>query len=178
MKQILGLAALLIGYIFVPISLAEQPQAIGWIEHVQIHPITNPARGTNKGIILKAKIDTGADNSSIHAEQINIYEKDGEEWVKFSVKNTSGQQADFNLPLARYTMIKRRGVEPVKRPVVSMALCLGNTLRQVDINLANREKFRYPMLIGRSYLQDSLLVNSGQKYTVEPDCQAGNLANL
>jgi hypothetical protein len=177
MKQLLALIVVLISFTFSPQSMAEQPQAIGWIEHVQVQP-PQSANSPVGGLILKAKIDTGADNSSVHAEQISVYQKDGTEWVKFSIKNKSGQQAEFNLPLTRYTMIKRRGVEAIKRPVVSMTLCLGNTLRQVDINLANRENFRYRMLIGRSYLQDSLLVNSGQKYTVEPNCQERNLANL
>jgi hypothetical protein len=169
MKKILFLSLSLIGLGFASASLADETQTIGWIEHVQIQ---------SHGIMLKAKIDTGADNSSVHADQISVYSRDGADWVKFSVKNKQGEQADFDVPLARYTMIKRRGVEPVKRPVVSMELCIGNTLRKVDINLANRENFKYRMLIGRSYLQNSLLVNSGKQYTIEPNCTGGNLANL
>ena len=167
MKQYLCLTIGLLSGAFAPSIMADEPQAIGWIEHVQIQP---------NGLTLKAKIDTGADNSSIHADPITVYEKEGSKWVKFSVENKAGEKADFDLPMTRYALIKRKGAEPLKRPVVTMMLCLGNTLKKVNINLANRENFKYRMLIGRTYLQDTLLVNSSKQYTVEPNCKGDNLA--
>jgi len=168
MKQYLCLSVVgLLTVAFAPNIMAEEPKTIGWIEHVQIQP---------NGLTLKAKIDTGADNSSVHAEPITVYEKEGAKWVKFSVANKAGEKADFDLPMTRYALIKRKGAEPLRRPVVTMTLCLGNTLKKVNINLANRENFKYRMLIGRSYLQDTLLVNSGKKHTVEPSCTGDNFA--
>jgi hypothetical protein len=167
MYKSLHLAASLL-FVFSPLHvMADQPTTIGWIEHVAVQP---------HNLTIKAKIDTGADNSSIHAKDIQIYEKAGGKWVRFLVENDSGETAQFDLQLLRIANIKRKGAEPQKRPVVNMDLCIGNTLKAVDINLANRENFKYRMLIGRSYLKDQYLVDSGRKYTAEPACVGLNLA--
>lgn len=142
---------------------AQSSQIIGWVEHVHINP---------GDMIFKARIDTGADNSSIHAENINIYEKDGVKMVKFTIANKDGQSATLDLPLVRMTNIKRKGTDPLKRPVVRVELCLGNTLKSVYVNLANRDTFKYRMLIGRSFLKGSFAVDSEARYTVEPACKA------
>jgi len=149
-------------------SYAEPVQSIGWIEHVQIASLQ-----PNGALKMKAKIDTGADNSSLHAENIARYDKDGAQWVRFTVTNKDGDTAEFDLPLVRITEIKSKvaGAAPLQRPVVSMELCIGSTLKPVHVNLANRANFRYRMLIGRSYLKDQYLVNSGRQYTVEPACK-------
>ena len=152
---------------FAPAMQAAQTQTIGWIEHVQILP---------QDIMLKAKIDTGADNSSIHADDIAVFEKDGSKRVKFTVENKKGEKATFDLPLIRYATIKRKLTDPIKRPVVSMELCIGNILKKVHINLANRGNFKYRMLIGRSYLKELYLVDSGKRYTSEPNCK-GSIAH-
>ena len=151
-----------LGYLLaIPSLQAETLPVIGWIEHVQIQA---------RNIILKAKIDTGADNSSIHADNIQVYDKDGATWVRFTLRNKENHSADFDLPLVRYAKIKRKRAEPLLRPVVSMGLCIGNNMKKVDINLANREHFKYRMLIGRSYLKDQYLVDSSKQHTIEPDC--------
>jgi len=153
----------LLGYLLaIPSLQAETIQVIGWIEHVQIQA---------RNIILKAKIDTGADNSSIHADNIQVYDKNGTQWVRFTVRNRENQSADFELPLISYAKIKRKRAEPLLRPVVNMGLCIGNTVKMVDINLANREHFKYRILIGRSYLKEQYLVDSSKQHTIEPDCK-------
>lgn len=164
-KQLVLIASLTCG--MVSFGHTEEVNFVGWIEHVRIQPV---------GITLKAKIDTGADNSSVHAENIELYEKDGTRFVKFVVANKQGESKQLDLPLVRMANIKRKGAEPLKRPVVSLNLCLGSKIRTVNVNLANRENFKYRMLIGRSYLKDLYLVSSSKQYTVEPACNSGDLA--
>jgi hypothetical protein len=148
-------------------SLADSPKSIGWIEHVQV-PSGN--------MLLTAKIDTGADNSSIHAKNVEIYERTGSKRVRFSVENKQGDSQQFDLPLVRIAYIKRKGADPLQRPVVSMDVCVGDTLKTTQVNLANRGNFNYRMLIGRSFLKDTYLVNPGQKFTAEPICKGETLA--
>lgn len=143
-------------------AMAGTEKTIGWIEHVRIQP---------ENLVLKAKIDTGADNSSVHADNIEVYEKDGKKRVRFTIENKQGESARFDLPLVRIANIKRKGAEPLKRPVVHMSLCIGDTLKNASVNLANRGNFKYRMLIGRSYLKDTFLVNSANQYTAEPACR-------
>jgi len=167
MKFAQYLTAGMLGLGLVTASLADSPKSIGWIEHVQI-PSGN--------MLLTAKIDTGADNSSIHANNVEIYERASTKRVRFSVENKQGVSQQFDLPLVRIAHIKRKGAEPLQRPVVSMDLCVGNTLKTTHVNLANRGNFNYRMLIGRSYLKDTYLVNPAQKFTAEPVCKGEALA--
>lgn len=167
MKFTQYLAGVFLGSCFIAPSLADPVQTIGWIEQVQI-----PA----KDITFTAKIDTGADNSSIHASDVEIYEQNGDKRVKFSVQNKEGATSLFDLPLVRIAHIKRKRAEPIQRPVVSMLLCVGNTMKATLVNLANRKNFKYRMLIGRSFLKDDYLVNSGEKLTTKPTCSTENLA--
>ena len=143
-------------------------QFIGWIENVKI--------SSNK-MMLIAKIDTGADNSSINAQNVDIYHaNDGSKRVRFSVQNKNGDSAKFDLPVLRITHIKRKGAEALKRPVVSMNLCIGNILKTTQVNLADRSNFKYQMLIGRTYLKNVYMVDSNKKYTAEPLCAGDALA--
>jgi hypothetical protein len=60
------------------------------------------------------------------------------------------------------------------RPVIRLGICLGNVYKEVEVNLQDRSKFNYQMLIGRSYLKNSFLVDASATFTVETNCQ-GNI---
>jgi hypothetical protein len=148
---------------------ADSPRMIGWVEHVGIQP---------GGLIMNAKIDTGADHSSVHAEDVQIASHDGVRVVSFTLRNRQGQSIHLQKPLVRYTLIKRRrNSEPLRRPVVAMDLCVGGSLKRVNVNLANRENFKYRMLIGRSYLKQSYAVDPNLQHTLEPACRGQTVAS-
>lgn len=157
----------MLGSLFVTSGFAATPEIIGWIEHVSIHP---------QKLVMTAKIDTGADNSSVHAEDIQISEKNGLKVVTFTLRNKQGQSRQLEKPLLRYVLIKRKGADPLQRPVVEIDLCLGNSIRTAQVNLSNRENFKYSMLIGRSYLQQAYLVDSSRTYTARLTCDAPTAA--
>ena len=140
---------------------ASQPQVIGWIEPVTLMP---------ENFRLQAKIDTGADNSSIDAANWESFHKDGVEWIRFSVTSNDDRKADIEKPLLRYTSVKRKRAEPVERPVVEMDLCIGGVIIQAPVNLADRGNYSYRMLIGRSALEGHFLVDSSRKNTVTATC--------
>lgn len=170
MKAIYYAGLVMLGSVYTTASFAVTPQTIGWIEHVGIHP---------HQMIMKAKIDTGADNSSVHAEDINVVEKNGAKMVSFTLRNKRGEIVQMEKPLVRYTQIKSKlaGAAPIQRPVVELSLCVGNTARTVPVNLANRENFSYRMLIGRSYLKHGYVVDSNNKHLAEPACGEGSVAS-
>ncbi|MCK8515462.1 RimK/LysX family protein [Methylonatrum kenyense] len=133
---------------------------LGWIETVQLQA---------GGFAVDAKLDTGADNSSLNAPEVEEFEKDGDTWVRFTVGNGEDEEATFEKPLHRTARI-RSASGTSERPVVKMEICLGNTVREVEVNLADRSGLSYQMLIGRSFMKDHILVDSGSKYTAEPNC--------
>lgn len=139
-------------------------QVAGWAEKV--------ALGDNPPIILSAKIDTGAKNSSLHTLEHHIFEKDGKEWVSFALVNKQGDRKRIEEPLLRYTQIKQKGSRPpLTRPVILLGVCMGNVYKKVEVNLVDRTNFNFPMLIGRSFLQGSFVVDADHKFINKPDCR-------
>ena len=136
---------------------------IGWIESVRILP---------EEFDLEAKIDTGADNSSLGVVNWQSFMQNGKEWIRFMVRSNDGHIQTFERPLERHTLIKRKLTQPLKRPVVKMWLCIGRNKILTQVNLAKRKNFKFRMLIGRSFLKDHFLVNSAVKLTLSPECQS------
>lgn len=143
-------------------ALAESKQVSGWIEKVSV---------IDHKFVLPAKIDTGARNSSIHAENYKIYSKQGKDWVRFSIRTKNYGSKLIDQPVKRFTKIKQKNNKPSKqRPVIVLAVCLGNVYKEVEVNLVDRANFNYPMLIGRSFLAGSFVVDSGEKFLTTPKC--------
>lgn len=135
---------------------------VGWIEKVRVFP---------GQILMHAKVDTGADNSSIHATNITTFKKDGEAWVRFTLTSIDEQSKVLERPIFRTTKITRHGGADEDRLVVHLGICLGSIYKEdMEVNLANRENFEYKMLIGRSFLRGEALVDPSKEFVHEPQC--------
>lgn len=143
---------------------AESMEVLGWIETVSID---------GGDFRLDAKLDTGADNSSLHAVDIETFEREDEEWVRFTTEDRDGETASFEATVEGTVLIRRLEGDPERRQVVKMKLCIDDVEREVEVNLTDRSALDYPMLIGRSFLKDHILVHSGARNTTEPDCGSG-----
>ena len=142
---------------------AEEKEVVGWVEKVKIFP---------SNLIVQGKLDTGADYSSLSASHIEEFEKNGESWVKFSLKNRFGETKEISERVQRIALIKRHGGKaPQKRPVIRLAICLGSHYMETDVNLVDRSNFDYQLLIGRNYLAGNVLVDPSSTYMAEPSCQ-------
>jgi hypothetical protein len=140
----------------------QEKKTIGWIENVQILP---------ENLSLPAKIDTGADNSSLNITNPMEFDKDGKPWIRFTILLEENEAITLERPIKRFAYIKRKGAPKQKRPVVLFDLCVGNLYKEnVPVNLADRTGFKYPMLIGRSFLKDSAIVDSALTFTHQPSC--------
>jgi len=117
---------------------------------------------------LKAKIDTGATTTSLHASNIKDFERDGKKWVKFTLENEKGESIEKSLPISRTVYIKRHGAKNQKRYVVQMRINVSNSSQLVEVTLTDRSKFEYPMLIGKNFLTGLILVDVSKKYTQDP----------
>jgi len=125
-------------------------------------------------VAVKFKLDTGALTSSMHAENIDRFEKDGDEWVRFTVElEDVDTDEDVRTRLERKMVrdIKVRGAGGAEeRPVVLMKVCLGNQMYEEQFSLNDRDKMNYPVLIGRRTLEKVGLVDSSKTFTTEPNC--------
>jgi hypothetical protein len=131
---------------------------------------------------LKAKMDTGAYTASLSARDIQLFSRDGEAWVRFRLAAKGADDTVYEHPLARISKIKNRADEgdedPAatdvsKRPVIDLQLCLGDQLRTVEVNLADRSNFNYPLLIGAKALRElDAAIDPGKRFTAgKPHCK-------
>ncbi len=140
---------------------ADAPLMVGWVERVRVTP---------GDLLLEAKLDTGATTSSLGAERIDTFRRDGHRWVSFEVEGPDAARVRIERPLLRTVRIKDRGVRSRERPVVTLGLCVGPIFRETEVNLVDRTEFDYPMLVGRSFLMHGLAVDPARRFTVEPAC--------
>ncbi|HKM26038.1 MAG TPA: ATP-dependent zinc protease [Thiopseudomonas sp.] len=134
---------------------------------------------------MSAKLDTGAKTASLSARDIERFKRDGKSWVRFYLAVDEAHERAFELPLARISKIKRRSgdYDPEEdksytpRPVVHMSVCMGNTLRTIEVNLTDRSTFQYPFLLGSNALKKfSALIDPSLKYSVgQPQCDTQNI---
>lgn len=122
------------------------------------------------GAVVDALLDTGAEHSSLHAEEIATFRRNGQRWVRFTVVGSDGTRARYEKPLERRVRIVGRADTLARRPVVVMELCVGEVHRAVEVNLTDRSELSYPALVGRSFLRGAILVDPAQTYLTEPAC--------
>lgn len=140
----------------------QEKHIIGWIETVQILP---------ENLSFAAKIDTGADHSSLNAINQKEFRKGKEKWIRFSIPLEKDRAISLERPILRMARIKRKGQGYQKRAVVLFDLCVGSLYKkEVPVNLADRSRFKYPMLIGRSFLKGTAIVDASLTFTQSPSC--------
>ena len=138
--------------------LGERPTVIhGWVEWVEL---------CEPGVRVKAKLDTGARTSSVHAEDVSLFERDGVRWVRFHMVDAEEQRHMREAPLERVARIKRPGGESESRYVVKLALVVGERRLMREFTLNSRPNMIYPVLIGRNALRDLGPVDSGRTFVV------------
>lgn len=150
------------------VEICNNKQVLGVIEKIQL---------TDQHVVLDAKLDTGADMSSLSATDVSIFTHDNKQYVHFTVYVPAIQQKIIlNAPLIDYARIRVRHEanttqEYVDRPVVSLPVCINKQRVMLPVNLTDRTNLQYPMLIGKDVLEQlHILVDVSQKYSVTPDC--------
>lgn len=116
-------------------------------------------------VTLKARIDTGAKTSSIHAVDVKEFERDGKRWVKFKLVSGKKSFIEKALPVFRTVRIKQDAdLDSQRRYVVKMRINLGTISQLVEVTLNDRSNLLYPVLIGRNYLNGVAIVDVSKKY--------------
>lgn len=161
-----GILALLLLLLVCPgPASTTSKEILGWVEHVRI--------GKSR-LELTAKLDTGADTSSLDATKIRRFRgKDGKRWVEFRVEEDhTGRRVRFKKPLVRTAYIKEHKGPSQKRSVVMMETCLGEYLQEIEVTLVDRSDFDHAVLLGRNALEGLALIDPALQFTREPSCPA------
>lgn len=160
-KELFPLLGLVI-FVFAAALSANAKEVVGWVENAKVYP---------GGIQIKAKIDSGAKTSSLHCQCITPIKRNGKDWVSFTVNNYRGDIIRIEKPVYRVAKIRRHFGEQQERYVVKLGVCLGSVYRVKDVTLVDRSGFNYQMLIGRNFMKDDFLIDTGSTFVTKPSCK-------
>jgi hypothetical protein len=123
------------------------------------------------GISFPARIDTGADISSLDARDIAVRDN----FAEFKLGRRFGGRR-LRMPVVEWRRIQTStGTE--KRPVVEISICLGSKRFRTLATLKDRSQMMYPFLVGRSALSGNFLIDPSRVKAAHPACPAGSLAS-
>jgi hypothetical protein len=141
------------------VVMSGDKMVVGELEKVWIDP---------PGAVLIARIDTGAQSSSVHAENMVEFERDGEDWVRFNLTLDDEARA-LERRVVRYVRVYQQADRNgTRRPVVSMRLRLGDVQSSFEFTLADRSHLEHQMILGRNFLADMALVDVGKQFIQPP----------
>ena len=116
---------------------------------------------------LKAKVDTGARTSSLHAFDIEWFDRSGEPWVRFQVHPWQRSTADA-VPVESAVVaardVKSSSGAVERRPVVQTTLVIADSHVPAEITLTRRDEMGFRMLIGREAIRNRFVVDPGVSY--------------
>lgn len=127
-------------------------------------------RASELGILrIKAKVDTGARSSSMHAENIEVFERDGVRFVGFELErsaavNLTGEYARLELPLFDLRWITSSNGNRQKRPIIRTPIDLGGQSWPIEVSLGPRGSMGFPMLLGREAVRRRFVVDPGRSF--------------
>lgn len=131
---------------------------IGEIEPVYFEPFDEP---------FFARVDTGAETSSIDAREVKEFERDGKKWVSFYVEHPdTGERSHFECPVKRRLRIKR-ALQDERRVAVDLVIHIGKEVVKGEFTLSDREEFEYPVLLGRNIISGLALVDVSRSNTLK-----------
>ncbi|NLQ17417.1 ATP-dependent zinc protease [Marinomonas sp. M1K-6] len=115
---------------------------------------------------IKARVDSGAKTSSMHAINIQRFSRGDDHWVRFEVHPLQKNRkitVHCEAPLIDQRVIKSSSGDKEKRPVICVPLTLGNTTWDVEVTLTNRDSMGYRMLLGREAMNGRVLIDPAEQ---------------
>jgi len=130
--------------------------AIGWREWIALPALDLKA--------IKAKIDTGARTSALHAFEVQRIEKEQAPWVRFLVhplQHNNDIVHTCESPITDERHVSDSGGHKEKRIVITTVIQLGSIRKPIEVTLTNRDTMLFRFLLGRTAM--------GRDFTIHPD---------
>ncbi|WP_341661611.1 ATP-dependent zinc protease [Vibrio sp.] len=140
-------------------SHSTQALTLGEIEKVTIGAVEQK---------FDARIDTGSYTSSLNAVDVEEFERNGKNWIRFHLSDGKTPLDESNwieAPIIRFAKIRQAtNCQLEKRPVVELWVRLGKIHEKTQFTLADRSQMIHPVLLGRDFIRDIAVVDVSKKY--------------
>jgi len=136
-------------------------EAIGWREWISL-----PELGIAR---IKAKIDTGARTSALHAFEVVPFTREGAPWVKFRmhpVQRDASRELMCEAAVVDERVVRDSGGHAEQRYVIETPVCLGGECWPVEVTLTSRDDMLFRMLLGRTAIRGRYLVDASRSYLI------------
>ena len=137
----------------------KEKKTIGWREIVVLPDL--------KISEIKAKVDTGARTSTLHASNMLFSKKRGEDYVEFIVhpkQRALKPEVRVKTKILEFRKIKSSTGHSSLRPVIETRVLIGGIAINIELTLVNRDEMGFRMLLGREAIRGQFLVDPGASY--------------
>jgi hypothetical protein len=140
-------------------SAMSNKKSLGWREWIGF-----PGLNIKK---IKAKIDTGARTSALHAFRVEPFTRDGEQWVRFGIHPVQGSVdtvVECETPVKDRRVIRDSGGHDELRYVIDTTIAIGHDEIRCEVTLTDRDTMMFRVLLGRNALRANYVVHPGMSY--------------
>lgn len=139
----------------------KERQVVGVVERVLLYP---------EAILLDAKLTPGSEGNVLHAENISLFRKNGENWVRFTTDDRKGTNQTLERKISGQSKMRTSDGSVRERYLVLSGVCIDDIYFELELGLASRKNFEEEMRIGRDALSGHLIIDPARKKTTKPNC--------